>query len=87
MFTQITVNAESPYSVIEWRGREKEREKKGLKLLYQLMEKSQYFSNPNFNKLISSFFCIMAKPYVASLNEKVKVIEAKEKDKLSVQEI
>jgi hypothetical protein len=36
--------------------RDREREKGGLKLLYQLMEMYKYFSNLNFNKLISSFF-------------------------------
>jgi hypothetical protein len=52
------------------------------------MEKSKHFSNPNFNKPISSFFCIMAKLYMAfSLKEKVKVTEAKETDKLLVREI
>jgi hypothetical protein len=54
-----------------------EREKGGLKLLYQLMEKSKHFSNPNLNKMISSFF---ASYVTLLLNEKVKVIEAKEKD-------
>jgi hypothetical protein len=37
------------------RAREREREGRGIKLLYQLMEKSRdkHFSNPNFNKPIS----------------------------------
>jgi hypothetical protein len=44
------------YSVTEFSGRQREREKGGLKLLYQLMEKYKHFSNPNLNKPISSFF-------------------------------
>jgi hypothetical protein len=38
--------------LIGWRKREREREDGGLKLLYQLMEKSKHFSNLNFNKPI-----------------------------------
>jgi hypothetical protein len=68
--------------------KEREREKVGLKLLSQLMEMSKHFSNLNFNKPISSFFFIIAILYVAlSLNEKVKVGEAKGKDKLTIRDI
>jgi hypothetical protein len=51
------------------------------------MEKSKHFSTLNFNKPISSFFASWLNRKWHSLNKKVKAIEAKENDKISVWEI
>ena len=72
--------------------KERKREREEGELNFPIHGKAQTFQCPcsvtgiSINR--SVHFCIMAKSYVAlSLNEKVKVIEAKEKDKLSVREI
>jgi predicted DNA-binding protein YlxM (UPF0122 family) len=68
---------------------EREREREGLiKMTVPAHGKVQTFKYPKFQQTDQFMFRIMVKSYMAvSLNEKVKVIEAKEKDKLSVREI